>query len=101
MHADPESYCVLDHETTDRLWGKDEVATIKKYFENAERLIYLEQQRETKYWKLRQEKKAIRQDPVPDVHSKEARDNFAKKRKALEEAAAAIATVFQIQFYTS
>lgn len=88
--ADPDSYCVLDHETTDRLLGMGEVAVTQRYFENAERLIHLEQQRETKYWKMRQEKKAIRHDPIPDVHTKEAKANFAKKRKGLEDSAADI-----------
>ncbi|KAJ7759011.1 hypothetical protein DFH07DRAFT_934986 [Mycena maculata] len=85
--ANPESYCVLDHETTDRLLGPDEVAVSKPYVENAERLIYMEQQRDLKYYRLRQEKKLQRVDPVFDVTSKAAKDNFAKKRKALEEAA--------------
>ncbi|KAJ6556919.1 hypothetical protein B0H10DRAFT_2241038, partial [Mycena sp. CBHHK59/15] len=47
-----------------------------------------QQLRETRYWKGRQEKKAVVAGDVPDVHSKEAKAAFAKKRKGLEDAAA-------------
>ncbi|KAJ7939941.1 hypothetical protein B0H13DRAFT_1850141 [Mycena leptocephala] len=88
--ADADSFCVLDHEiTTERILAKDEVAVSLAYYENAERLIQQAHHRETKWWKIRQSKKLSRQhDTGLDIHSTEARDKFANKRKELEAAAA-------------
>ncbi|KAF7371724.1 hypothetical protein MVEN_00028900 [Mycena venus] len=87
--ADPESFCVLDHEITEgRILGADEVAVSTTYFENAERLVLLDQCRETKYYQLRQNKKNERHGlTLADIHTKEAKDKFAMKRKALLDAA--------------
>ncbi|KAJ6615787.1 hypothetical protein B0H10DRAFT_1949668 [Mycena sp. CBHHK59/15] len=87
--ADPDSFCVLEHEITECFVGRDEVTVTKCFVENAERLAYLEQQRETKYWKMCQDKKAVGNHSLPDVHSKDAKAAFAKKCKALEDAATA------------
>ncbi|KAJ7829731.1 hypothetical protein B0H13DRAFT_2372379 [Mycena leptocephala] len=89
--ANPESFCVMDHETTDCLLGRDEVAVTRQYFENSECLAYQQQLWETKYWKAWQEKKGAVAGDIPDVHSKEVKAAFAKKRKALEDVAAATA----------
>ncbi|KAJ7264602.1 hypothetical protein C8J57DRAFT_1623283 [Mycena rebaudengoi] len=89
--ADPDSYCVADRETSERpMLGKDEVAITQTYFKNAERLVHQEQQREVKWFNIRQERKAGKSsETIPDVHSLEAKNHIARKRKALEDAAAA------------
>ncbi|KAJ7231799.1 hypothetical protein C8J57DRAFT_1250927 [Mycena rebaudengoi] len=49
-----------------------------------------EQQREVKWFNIRQERKAGKSsETIPDVHSLEAKNHIARKRKALEDAAAA------------
>ncbi|KAJ7799566.1 hypothetical protein B0H13DRAFT_2390951 [Mycena leptocephala] len=88
--ADSGSFYVLPHQINDRLLSNDEVAVSQLYYENSERLHKQEQMRELKYYKLRQEKKNKPSD-IPDLHTKEAKATFAKKCKALEDAAAAAA----------
>ncbi|KAJ7871631.1 hypothetical protein B0H14DRAFT_3439353 [Mycena olivaceomarginata] len=56
--ADPESFCVFDHEIMEgHILGDNEVAVSTTYFENAERLVQLDQRCETKYYNERQDKR--------------------------------------------
>ncbi|KAJ7854776.1 hypothetical protein B0H13DRAFT_1903521 [Mycena leptocephala] len=87
--ADPASFFVEDRHIFDRLLGEDEVAVSRLYFENAERLLKIDQQREVKYFNDRQNKRKAKAPVLHEVHTKEAKEFSARKRKALEEAAAA------------
>jgi hypothetical protein len=91
--ADASSFCVLDDEIIDgRLLGPNETAVTTAYFRNAERLVAQDQRRETKYYEERQEKKNKKKAQGPtlaDVQTKEGKADFARKRKALQDAAAA------------
>jgi hypothetical protein len=72
-----------------RILGANEVAVSTTYFENAECLVQLDQRRETKYYNERQDKHNGRTAlTIADIQTKEAQARFAKRRKALVEAAA-------------
>ncbi|KAJ7712544.1 hypothetical protein DFH07DRAFT_786012 [Mycena maculata] len=88
--ADPASFCVLDHEVHDRYLAEGEVAVTQTYYDNAERLLFLEQQREVKYYKQRVGKRKAATDHASAVGSKAALDAFAKKRKLMSDAADAV-----------
>ncbi|KAJ7656207.1 hypothetical protein B0H17DRAFT_1146267 [Mycena rosella] len=88
--ANPDTFCVLDHEIVNRFLPEGEVAVTEMYFENAERLIKADQARELKYFRQRQEKKG-KGTGAPDVYAKASKDNFARKRQLLLDAAAAAA----------
>ncbi|KAJ7887947.1 hypothetical protein B0H13DRAFT_2342182 [Mycena leptocephala] len=85
--ADPTSFFVEDRHIFDRLLGEGEVAVSRLYYENAEHLLKIDQQREVKYYNDRQAKKKAKAPVMHKVHTKEAKEFSAKKRKVLEEAA--------------
>ncbi|KAJ7104742.1 hypothetical protein C8R44DRAFT_746421 [Mycena epipterygia] len=89
--ADPASYLVTDDDIYERYLRKDEVAVTSSYVLNAERLILQEQNRQIRYHEERQQKRASKNKAprAPDVHTMEAKAGFAKKRQALDAAAAA------------
>ncbi|KAJ7756504.1 hypothetical protein DFH07DRAFT_1027619 [Mycena maculata] len=90
--ANPASSCVLDHEVHDRYLAEGEVAVTQTYHDNAERLLFLEQQREVKYYKQRVGKRKAATDHASTVGSKAALDVFAKKRKLMSDTAEAACT---------
>ncbi|KAJ7025894.1 hypothetical protein C8F04DRAFT_1191045 [Mycena alexandri] len=88
--ADPESFCVLDHELADNFLGRDEVAVSHEYKENAERLIEQERNRGLRFYNQRRDRRAARDNAsAVKVDSKSTLEAFAQRRKALEDAAAA------------
>ncbi|KAJ7121548.1 hypothetical protein C8R44DRAFT_736342 [Mycena epipterygia] len=90
--ADPDSYCVLDTETTDRIMPVGHVAVSEAYRANAERLILRASLQDNKHTRIREQKKALKErDSGPDIHTADAKDAFARKRKAIKDAAIATA----------
>ncbi|KAJ7679776.1 hypothetical protein B0H17DRAFT_1139050 [Mycena rosella] len=87
--ATPASFFVLDHEITDRYLAEGDVTISQTYVDNADRLQQLELQRELKYYKQRVNKHKLNSDTAAAVGTKEAMESFAKRRKMLNEAAAA------------
>jgi hypothetical protein len=87
--ADPASFFVEDRHIFDWLLAEGDVAVSRLYYENAERLLKIDQQREIKYFNDRQSKRMAKAPVMHKVHTKEVKEFSARKRKALEEAAAA------------
>ncbi|KAJ7325494.1 hypothetical protein DFH08DRAFT_1028321 [Mycena albidolilacea] len=86
--ANAQDFCVLDHETLARpMLGANQVAVSQDYFDNAERLIEIERRRDLKYYHQRQAGKSGASDPKEAAAPKDTMDAFAKKRKALDDAA--------------
>ncbi|KAJ7019116.1 hypothetical protein C8F04DRAFT_1198051 [Mycena alexandri] len=82
----PASLGLLEHEILERYLPKDHVAVSQHYFENAERLRFLETQRELKYFKQRAAKRT-QEEGEPEMRSAEVMTKFDLKRKQFEEAA--------------
>ncbi|KAJ7755624.1 hypothetical protein DFH07DRAFT_959269 [Mycena maculata] len=73
--ADPTAFCILDHEVHSRYLAEGDVSITQTYYENAERLLHLEQQREATM------------DQATAAGSRAALEAFAKKRKLMLDAA--------------
>ncbi|KAJ7083432.1 hypothetical protein C8R44DRAFT_753451 [Mycena epipterygia] len=90
--ADAASFCVRDSDIDDRRYlVGSEVAVSRLFYETAQRMQEQTHKRDNKWWRNRQEVKATAAPAEPDVHSKASKDTFAKKRKALSDAAEAVA----------
>ncbi|KAJ7745443.1 hypothetical protein DFH07DRAFT_963336 [Mycena maculata] len=85
--ADPTAFCVLDHEVHSRYLAEGDVSVTQTYYENAERLLHLEQQRKVQYYKQRINKRKATTDQATAAGSKAALEAFAKKRKLMLDAA--------------
>jgi hypothetical protein len=86
--ANTEDFCILDHETLARpMLGANQVAVSQDYFDNAEHLIEIKRCRDLKYYRLRQAGKSGASDPKEASAPKDTMDTFAKKCKALDDAA--------------
>jgi hypothetical protein len=70
--ADPASFFVEDCHIFDRLLGEGELAVSCLYFENAERLVKIDQQCEIKYFNDHQNKRKAKAPVLHEVHTKEA-----------------------------